>query len=65
MPRCQPFWTMVVGKGITLISQSEVHESDVTIDVASKFLCMDEIIIVKEIVKEEDILEDDLFAEME
>ena len=64
MPRCQPFWTMVVGKGITLISQSEVHESDVTIDVASKFLCMDEIIIVKEIVKE-DIVEDDLFAEME
>ena len=56
---------MVVGKGITLISQLEVHESDVTIDVASKFLCMDEIIIVKEIVKEEDIVEDDLFAEME
>ena len=56
---------MVIGKGITLISQSEVIESDVTTEIASKFLLDDDIMIVEEIVKEKVLEEDDMFADME
>ena len=65
MHRHKPFWMMVIGKGITLISQSEVIESDVTKEIASKFLLDDDIMIVEEIVKEKVLEEDDMFADME
>ena len=65
MPRHKPFWTMVNSKGITLISKSEVSESNVTIEMASKFLLDDDIMIVEEVVKEKIIEEDDMFADME
>ena len=64
MARYKPFWDMVVGKGTTLISNSEILESDVTPENARKFLSP-EIPIVVEIVREVVVEDDDMFGEME
>ena len=64
MPRYKPFWSMVVEKGITLISNSENKDSKITQENALKFLSL-EVIVVADIVKEVVIEDDDMFGEME
>ena len=64
MPRYKPFWSMVVEKGITLISNSENTYSKITQENALKFLSL-EVIVVADIVQEVVIEDDDMFGEME
>jgi Ku C terminal domain like len=65
MPRYEPFWEMVVAKGVSLISSAEVTESDVTPDTAASFLKEEIAPVVEEVVKPVEVEEDDMFGEME
>ena len=65
IPRCVPFWNMVVAKNITLISNSESQESQIDSKIASKFLVEEQIVVEKEVVKEVVVEDDDMFGEME
>ena len=65
MPRYQPFWDMVVAKGVSLISSAEVSESDIAPATAASFLLEDAVPVVVEAVKPVEAEEDDMFGEME
>lgn len=65
IPRCVPFWNMVVAKNITLVSRLESQESEVDSETASKFLVEEEIVVEKEVIKEVVVEDDDMFGEME
>ena len=64
MPRYRPFWDMIVVKNITLISTAEAGNSDVSVDMAAKFL-LEEVIVEVEVVAAAGDEEDDMFAEMQ
>ena len=65
MPRYRPFWDMIVVKNITLISTAEAVNSDVSVDMAAKFLLEEEVVVEVEVVAAAGDEEDDMFAEMQ
>lgn len=65
MPRYRPFWDMITVKNITLISTAEAESSDVSVDVAAKFLLEEEVVVEVEVVAAAGDEEDDMFAEMQ
>ena len=65
MPRYRPFWDMVVAKNITLISVAEVDISEVSVDIAGKFLFDEDLEAEEEVIVKAGNDEDDMFAEME
>ena len=65
MPRYRPFWDMVLVKKITLISVAEVANSNISVDIAEKFLLEEEVAVEEEVVVKAGDDEDDMFAEMQ
>lgn len=65
MPRYRPFWDMIVVKNITLISSAEAESSEVSVDMAAKFLLEEEVVVEVEVVAAAGDEEDDMFAEMQ
>jgi Ku C terminal domain like len=65
MPRYRPFWDMITVKNITLISSAEAESSEVSVDIATKFLSEEEVAVEVEVVAKAGDEEDDMFAEMQ
>jgi Ku C terminal domain like len=65
MPRYRSFWDMITVKNITLISSAEAESSEVSVDMAAKFLLEEEVVVEVEVVAKAGDEEDDMFAEMQ